>query len=67
MAYVVTVPGAEVTAGELRDLVTAELREYSAPGTVEFTDSLPLTGMGKVDKKALRERWAARTGAEAGR
>jgi non-ribosomal peptide synthetase component E (peptide arylation enzyme) len=32
-----------------------------APQTVEFVDAFPLTEFGKVDKKALRERHAART------
>jgi fatty-acyl-CoA synthase len=63
-AYAVTTPGATVTGAELRALVTAELREYCAPSVVEFTEALPLTGMGKVDKKALRARWAR--GAAAG-
>ncbi|MDI5961247.1 AMP-binding protein [Streptomyces sp. SL13] len=67
VAFVVPAPGAEPTADELRELVTAELREYSAPGAVEFVTALPLTGMGKVDKKALRQQWAARTGAGTGR
>ncbi len=58
-AYVITAPHATVTEDELRALVTAELSGYQAPRTVEFVDSLPLTGMGKVDKKALRARHAA--------
>lgn len=66
VAYVVPVPGVEVTAEDLRGLVTAELRAYSAPGAVEFVDALPLTGMGKVDKKALRERWAGGSGPQEG-
>jgi non-ribosomal peptide synthetase component E (peptide arylation enzyme) len=40
-------------------LVTRELSEYQTPRTVEFVETLPLTGMGKVDKKALRARHAA--------
>ena len=58
-AYVITAPGATVTEEELRALVTRELSEYQTPRTVEFVQSLPLTGMGKVDKKALRARHAA--------
>lgn len=57
-AYVVTVPGASVTADDLRDLVTAELEEPYAPRDVEFIDALPMTPLFKVDKKALRERAA---------
>lgn len=55
-AYVVTTLDATVTEAELRALVTEELSDYQAPRTVEFVDTLPLTGMGKVDKKALRAR-----------
>lgn len=58
-AYVVPASEADVTADELRALVTDRLRAYAAPSVVEFTDTLPLTGMGKVDKKALRARHAA--------
>ncbi|MFE9427377.1 AMP-binding protein [Kitasatospora sp. NPDC006697] len=58
-AYVVRAPGAGVGAEELRALVAGQLREYFAPAVVEFTDGLPVTGMGKVDKKALRARHAA--------
>lgn len=31
-------------------------QEHSVPGSVEFTESLPLTPIGKVDKIALRDR-----------
>jgi fatty-acyl-CoA synthase len=54
-AFVVTTPKATVTAGDLRDLVTAELDDEDfAPREVEFVSDLPLTPMEKVDKKALR-------------
>ncbi|MEW2378918.1 AMP-binding protein [Micromonospora sp. NPDC047812] len=58
-AYVVPVPGATVTAGELIDLVTAELSDTWAPGGVQFVDRLPLNRSAKVDKRALRARHAA--------
>ena len=58
-AYVVAAAGARPDPEELRALVSGELREYSAPTVVEFVDALPLTAMGKVDKKALRARSAA--------
>jgi fatty-acyl-CoA synthase len=33
-----------------------------APKQVEFVDTLPLTGVGKVDKKVLRAKyWAGQT------
>ncbi|MCX4472080.1 AMP-binding protein [Micromonospora sp. NBC_01655] len=58
-AYVVPAPGATVTGAELIELVTAELSETWAPGAVEFVDALPLNRSAKVDKRALRDRYAA--------
>ncbi|WP_229405374.1 class I adenylate-forming enzyme family protein [Micromonospora sp. NBRC 110038] len=58
-AYVVAAPGATVTEAELIDLVIAELSETWAPGAVEFVDALPLNRSAKVDKLALRARYAA--------
>ncbi|WBB76291.1 AMP-binding protein [Micromonospora sp. WMMD1128] len=57
-AYVVPAPGASVTADDLIALVTRELSETWAPGAVEFVDALPLNRSAKVDKLALRERYA---------
>jgi len=56
-AYVVPVPGAEVTAAELRQRVVDAFDETWAPRRVEFLDALPLTDVGKVDKKALRAHY----------
>lgn len=61
-AFVVTVPGASVTADELRTLVETELNDLYTPRDVEFTDELPLTPVAKVDKKVLRERHRATRG-----
>ncbi|WP_166384267.1 AMP-binding protein [Catellatospora methionotrophica] len=58
-AYVVPEPGADLSPDELRGFVIGELNEMWAPRTIEFVDDLPLTAMGKVDKKALRARYLA--------
>ncbi|MFI9639767.1 class I adenylate-forming enzyme family protein [Micromonospora sp. NPDC051925] len=58
-AYVVRAPGATVRETELIGLVTTELSDTWAPGAVEFVDALPLNRSAKVDKRALRERYAA--------
>jgi fatty-acyl-CoA synthase len=58
-AYVVRVPGAAVTADDLRSLVYRELGEGYAPRDVEFVGELPMTSQHKVDKKELRRRAAA--------
>ncbi|MGW1448399.1 AMP-binding protein [Micromonospora sp. NPDC002411] len=65
-AYVVLAPGATVTGAELIDLVTAELNEMWAPAGVEVLDRLPVNRSVKVDKRALRERYAARRAAAVG-
>ncbi|PSK64754.1 Long-chain-fatty-acid--CoA ligase [Micromonospora sp. MH33] len=64
-AYVVPAPGATVTGDELIALVTGELSETWAPGAVEFLDALPLNRSAKVDKRALRARYAAAHPADA--
>lgn len=58
-AFVVPAPGATVTGAELIDLVTTALSDTWAPGAVEFVDRLPLNRSAKVDKRALRARYAA--------
>jgi len=50
-------PGARAQAGELIELVRAAKGPVNAPKSVDFTDALPLTALGKVDKKALRARY----------
>src|SRR5262249_41443634 len=57
-AYVIRVPGATVTAEELREHVVTTLNEEWSPHEVEFIDAFPLTESGKVDKKQLRARYA---------
>ncbi|MDG4810251.1 AMP-binding protein [Micromonospora sp. WMMD1120] len=58
-AYVVLTPGATVTGAELIGAVTADLNEMWAPATVEVIDRLPVNRSMKVDKQALRARYAA--------
>lgn len=58
-AYVVPAPGATVTGAELVALVTVELSDLWAPQEVEFVDRLPVNRSNKVDKRALRARYAA--------
>lgn len=58
-AYVVPVGNATVTGDELIAMVGAELNDMWQPRSVEFVDALPLTRANKIDKKALRARYAA--------
>lgn len=62
-AFVVPDPDATVTAGELTELVGQELSQVWVPRDIQFVDALPLTGIGKVNTKALRARYAAEHGA----
>lgn len=62
-AFVVADPDATVTAEELTELVREELTPIWVPRSIQFVDSLPLTGIGKVNTKALRARYAAEHGA----
>lgn len=58
-AVVVVEPGATVTAEELIALVRDRKGAVQAPKTVDFIDALPLSPVGKPDKKVLRQRYAA--------
>jgi fatty-acyl-CoA synthase len=56
-AIVVLKPGARLDADELIARVKAKKGVVQAPKSVEFVDSLPLTAVGKPDKKALRAQY----------
>jgi fatty-acyl-CoA synthase len=49
----------EVLFGEIQALVKERKGSVHAPKQVIVAESLPLTGLGKVDKKALRARYGA--------
>jgi fatty-acyl-CoA synthase len=55
-AYVVARPGFTIDADELIALVKERKGSVQAPKFIEIVDALPLTPIGKVDKKALRAR-----------
>jgi fatty-acyl-CoA synthase len=63
-AFVVLKPGCKASSDELIALVREKKGPVQAPKSIEFLQSLPLTPIGKIDKKALRER--DRRGAERG-
>lgn len=58
-AYVVPAVGASVSVEELNSLVGDALSVAWVPRSYDFVDQLPLLGIGKVDKKALRAKYAA--------
>lgn len=56
-AVVVIVPGATVTVEELIALVRDRKGSVQAPKTIDFVTELPVTSVGKPDKKTLRQRY----------
>jgi fatty-acyl-CoA synthase len=56
-AVVVRRPGSEVAEAELIALVKERKGSVSAPKTVDFVDQIPLSPLGKPDKKALRSQY----------
>ncbi|WP_442971741.1 AMP-binding enzyme, partial [Rhodococcus sp. LB1] len=58
-AVVVLVPGASVTPEELRDYVGERIARYKAPRTVEFIDQMPLSPVGKILKRTLRDAYTS--------
>jgi fatty-acyl-CoA synthase len=58
-AYVVTAPGAAVTAEELTELVAGRLSVMWVPRSFDFVDELPVTGNGKTNTRELKARWIA--------
>ena len=60
-AFIVTTRAAEdAFAAELQAFTKERLARHEYPRQVEFTNSLPKTPAGKVNRKALREREAKR-------
>ncbi|WP_067488572.1 non-ribosomal peptide synthetase [Actinomadura hibisca] len=55
LAYAVPADGAQIDSAELRRFVNETLPDYMVPATVVPLDALPLTGNGKLDRKALPE------------
>lgn len=58
-AYVVRVAGGTVTEKELSGLVAKTMNRMWVPRSFEFVDDLPRTGIGKVNTRELKARWAA--------
>ncbi len=56
-AVVVIEPGASITAEDIIAAVYARKGAVQAPKSVVFVDSLPLSPVGKPDKKVLRARY----------
>ncbi len=60
-AFVVRKPGHErLSADEVVAFVKGRLATYKAPGAVEFLDAVPKTPSGKILRRVLKDREAAR-------
>ena len=46
----------ELTAEGVREYLEGKVSRQALPSRVRFVESIPLTGVGKTDKVALRER-----------
>lgn len=53
VAYVVAAPGGVPELGALRAFAAQALADYKSPDRLVLLDDLPLTSMGKTDKRAL--------------
>jgi acyl-CoA synthetase (AMP-forming)/AMP-acid ligase II len=56
-ALVVLKPGQEATEAELLEFCRTRVAHYKAPRSIEFFESLPKTGTGKILKKELRKKY----------
>ncbi|MEV5599705.1 non-ribosomal peptide synthetase [Streptomyces sp. NPDC052496] len=56
VAFVVREAGATVEGAALRTHLEGRLPAHLVPNIWAFTDALPMTGVGKVDRRALAER-----------
>jgi fatty-acyl-CoA synthase len=54
-ALVVLSAGGSATAQELQEFLTAKVASWQVPDVIEFVDDLPKTGVGKIDKRRLRD------------
>jgi acyl-CoA synthetase (AMP-forming)/AMP-acid ligase II len=53
----VLLPGQSATADEIRAHCKTLIAGYKAPRTVDFVDSLPMSGAGKILKRELRKQY----------
>ena len=61
VSYVVARPGATVDPGELLRYCSDGLPAFKAPKRIVLSASLPKTERGKLDRRALAERWSRET------
>ncbi len=67
VAFVSLRPGAEATASELTEYAKAHLAASKYPRDIRIVPAVPLTSVGKLDRKKLREWVRSQPLAESGR
>ena len=58
VAFVSLLPGSQATPAEIIEFARGRLAAHKYPREVNIVDSVPLTSVGKLDRKALRGRVA---------
>lgn len=64
-AFVVLKNGQQASAEDIAQAAAVNIGSYQKPKYVEFLDEMPMTSAGKVDKRALKARVQAESGAAA--
>lgn len=54
-AYIVPIPGSEINVDELKEFLKEYLASYKIPREFVFREMLPMTMLGKIEKKLLRQ------------
>jgi fatty-acyl-CoA synthase len=52
---VVLIQDGSATADELKEFLATKVASWQVPDVIEFIDDLPKTGVGKIDKRRLRD------------
>ena len=55
---VVKKPGMDVSAEEIRELLSGKVAKWWLPDAIEFAEEIPHTASGKISKKDLRDQYA---------
>jgi acyl-CoA synthetase (AMP-forming)/AMP-acid ligase II len=56
-AVVVLKPGENASEEEIIDFCRGRMANYEKPTSVDFVEELPISPVGKIDKRGLRQRY----------
>jgi fatty-acyl-CoA synthase len=57
LAIVVIQEGTAASEVEIKEFLSERVASWQVPDRIVFTEELPKTGVGKIDKKQLREKY----------